>query len=411
MKSKVIWIFNQVASMLETRHLEIGKQFANHGYTCVVFTSSFHHGNHEYIFEDDITEIEKSTNVHFVYLKVKPSYNNNGLKRVLSFWGFNKKISKYSDFYVKKYGKPEYIIASSLPPLVWEEGYKIANKYNAKWIAEVKDFWPLQLTDIMGLPKWHPMVVFFGIIEKRAYKRSDAIVASMPYAYKYISEELGFPKEKVYWMANGISTKRVDENLANPHIHIPKEIDEFLEKHWTCVYCGSLVKSESVPYIVSAFNYLENYQDIYLAIIGSGHSEAEIKQAIIDNKLQDRVKMFPRVSYEQIPKILSKAKCCIAAVQDFSLYRYGLSMIKLNDYLYSGKPTIFACGYKNVVEEIDGLCIPYGNAKEIANKIIEVKTYTNQQIEKLAEKQIQEIKKNYDYEQVGNRYLALLESL
>ena len=32
MKSKVIWIFNQAASMLETRHLELGKVFAEKGY-------------------------------------------------------------------------------------------------------------------------------------------------------------------------------------------------------------------------------------------------------------------------------------------------------------------------------------------------------------------------------------------
>ena len=411
MQNKVIWIFNQAASMLETRHLELSKQFVQHGYTCIVFTSSFHHGNHQYIYNEEIVDVEKAENVHFIFLKVKPEYQSNGGKRVVSFFDFNHLINRYSDTIANQYGVPVFIIASSLAPTVWEVGNRIAKKYSAKWVAEVKDFWPLQLTDIMGLPKWHPMVVFFGIIEKRAYKRCNAIVASMPYAYKYISEELGFPKEKIHWMANGISTRRVDENLKDTSISLPKELDDYLERHWCCIYCGSLVKSESVPYIVSAFKYLRKEQDIHLAIIGSGHSEKEISETIDALGLNDRIKMFPRVSYEQIPLILRKAKCCLAAVQDYSLYRYGLSMIKLNDYLYSGKPTIFACNYSNVVKEIGGLSIPYGDAKLIADKIIEVKSFSEHDLEKISTKEIEVIKEHYDYETVGDSYVQLLETI
>ena len=56
---KTIWIINQYASHLETRHWELAKAFANQGYNVAVLTSSFHHGKREYIFDTKLEFVEK----------------------------------------------------------------------------------------------------------------------------------------------------------------------------------------------------------------------------------------------------------------------------------------------------------------------------------------------------------------
>lgn len=410
MNNKVIWIFNHYASLLPTRHLELGKQFVKHGYTVVVFVSSFHHGTHEYIYDEKIKIEEMASNVFFVYLKTGPKYTKNDARRVLNFISYNRKVCKYEKDIVNRWGKPQYIIASSLHPLVWKIGNKFSKKYGAKWVAEVKDLWPLQLTDIMGLSKYNPAVLYFGKIEKKAYKQADAIVTSMPYADKYICDKLAFPKSKVHWIPNGISTESADEYLNDSNISIPSELEEYLKSHWCCVYCGSLVKSEQVPYLVEAFSKIKNHDDIYMAIIGSGHAKEDIEKTIKNLGLESKIRIFPRVEYNQIPKILNLAKCCLSAVGDYSLYKYGLSLIKHNDYLYSGKPTIFASNYSNVIEKVGDLAVSFGDPSLIADKICQVKEYNDEQLKalELAEKNI--IRKEYDYMALGDRFLTILES-
>ena len=410
MNNKVIWIFNHYAAFMPTRHVQLGKEFAKLGYKVVVFTSSFHHGTHEYLFDESFKIEEKQDNVYFVYVKTGPRYTKNDIRRVLNFFDYNKKICKYEKIIAKEIGKPSYIIASSLPPSVWKLGKKFSDKYSAKWVAEVKDFWPLQLTDIMGLSKYNPAVLYFGFLEKKAYKQSDAIVASMPYASKYICDELGYPKSKVYWIPNGISTESADEFLYSSDITISEELENFLKEHWCCVYCRSLVKSEQVPYIIEAFSKVK-YNDVYMAIIGSGHEEQNIRNTIMKFDLNDKIKLFPRVHYTQIPKILNLSKCCLSAVGDYSLYRYGLSLAKHNDYLYSGKPTIFACNYPNVIEEVGNLAVNYGEPIRFAEKINDVRELSEQELENIKVQERKIIRDKYDYNVLGKKYIEILEHL
>ena len=408
---KTIWIINQYASHLETRHLELSKVFAEHGYQVVVITSSFHHGEREYLYPDEYHTVERMPNVHYIYLHSRPAYKDNGGKRVLNFFDFAWLTLKYESRIARDFGAPKYIIGSSLHPMVWEASNKIAKKYNAKWVAEFRDFWPLQLTDIMGLPKWHPMVIFFGIIEKRAYQHSDAIVPTMPYADKYICDQLGFPRKKVHWMPNGIDTKRVDENLIDDSIILDKDLADYLSNHWCCVFCGSLNKSENVPYIVSSFEYLKDHKDIYLAIIGSGHYDSEIQAKIDELSLNENVRMFPSIPYNHIPKMLELSYCCVAAISDYPLYQYGLSMRKLNDYLYSGKPTIIETGFDNPVKEAGGFSISFNDPKRYAETILKVKNLSQDQLEELAASEKKLIKEKYDSKIIGENYIKLLESL
>lgn len=410
-KQGTIWILNHYASFMEIRHLEIAKEFVKGGFSCVIIASSFHHGFRKYLFEEEYREENREEGIDFVYLKTTPAYQTNGANRIFNMFSYNKLINKYSYQIAEHYGKPSYIIASSLHPLAWEIGAKMARKYSAKWIAEVKDLWPQQLIKVGGMSKYHPIVLFFTIIEKRAYRKSNAIVTSMPYAHKYICDQLGIPRDKVHWLANGISVDAVEASLKNVSISLATELSRFLEENWCCVYCGSLVESECVPFIVTSFAYLREYSDIKLAIIGDGHSIQKIKDTIEKLELQNQVRMFPRVKANAIPIILEKAKCCIAAHENNPLYEYGLSMCKLNDYLLSGKPTIFACEAKNVVQEAGGISIPYGNPELLAKKIAEVYNMTEKELENIKKIEINEILKNYDYKAIGKKYLELLFKL
>ncbi len=402
---KVIWIVNQYASHLEERHLNLSANFAKRGYETVVITSSFHHGIHEYLYSEECKVIQRSSGVHYVYLKPKPRYQNNGGKRILNMVGFCCCYLNFQKRIADELGKPDYIIASSAPPFVWEIGYITALKYKASFIVEFRDIWPLSLVEVQGMSPSHPLVKLFGAMEKRAYRRADAIVGTMPFAYKHVCDDLGFPKEKFHWMPNGLNLEKADKGGDQ----LPKELDEYLSSHWCCIYIGSIVKSESLDYIIDAVKKVKD-PEVCFAIIGDGNLSPKIDD-IISKTGGDRIHHFGSITKEQIPLALKKADCCLAAIPDYPIYRFGLSMNKLSDYLYSGKPVVFACSWDNVVKDAGGGVVPFGDQQLMADAIEKAKQLGKDELDKLAEAERKIIHEQYDYRIIADRYLEMMEQL
>lgn len=402
-----IWIINHYASHLESRHLELAKVFAKNGYTVAVITSSYHHGRREYLYSDNYHTEKRDERVFFVYLKSSPEYASNGGKRVLNMLDFCRSVEKYRNRICGLTGVPAYVIGSSAHPFVWETSYRLAKRYGCKFIAEFRDIWPLSMIEIQGVPANHPFVKLLAVIEKRAYKRADAIVGTMPFAYKHVCDELGFPRSKMYWMPNGINTKRIDE-IVNDEKPLPEPLRSYLDRYWCCVYTGSIVKSECLDYILDAWKLVKD-PDAYFAMVGEGAEKEHIAQRIKEEQIPN-IELFPAVSPEDVHRILRKADCCVAAL-DFDLGRYGLSKYKLNDYLYSGAPTVFACNSPNAVEDAGHFAIPVGEPALMAEKIKLIKNMDEAEKQNISERGRIHIKEIYDYDAVGKNYLDMLESL
>ena len=407
-KEKTIWIINQYASHLETRHLELAKVFSENGYRVVVFTSSFHHGKREYLFDESVHFSERSKNVFYVYLHSSPAYYGNGGQRVLNMLDFCRRFSAAEKSIAEKIGAPAFVIGSSAHPFVWESAYSCAKRYHAKFIAEFRDIWPLSLVEVQGVSPKHPFVKLLGIIEKRAYRRADLIVSTVEFAYKHVCKVSEVPKEKVCWMPNGINTAEIDVHLASG-TEIPSELAEYLDQHWCCVYTGSIAQCEHVDYLVEAFCYVSN-PEIKLAIIGDGGQKEEIQKQISAYGLTN-VRIFPSVDKDQVHAVLSKAGCCLMAAPDLPIYQYGLSINKLNDYLYSGKPVIFAYNADNMVKSAGHFGIPYGDPKAMAEMIKEVHTLTPKKLAELRESGRMLIREQYDMRAIAFNYLSKLEGI
>ena len=406
--TKTIWILNQYASHLETRHLELARSFSGQGYKVAVITSSFHHGKREYMYDEKMKFVERMPGVTYVYLHSGPPYYTNGGKRILNMIGFCGMFRRLKKTIAEKTGVPSYVIASSAPPFVWEAGYSCAKKFKAKFIVEFRDIWPLSLVDVQGVNPHHPLVTLFSIIEKRAYKRADAIVSTMPHAWKHVMEVADVPREKIHWMANGINVAEAEACLASD-MALPADLDEYLTNHWCGVYVGSIAKCECIDYMLNAIAQIKD-PDVYFAIIGEG-KEKEGLQKLANDLGLDRVKFFDAIDKSLIPKVLQKAQFSIAALVDIPIYQYGLSMNKLNDYLASGIPTIFACSVDSVVKQAGHFAIPTGDKERFAEAVLKVKGLTEKEREELKAKARAVISSDYDYPQIGRKYLQMMEQL
>ena len=406
--NKTIWIINQYASHLVTRHEELSKSFAAQGYHVAVITSSFHHGKREYMFEEPIAYKELCDGVTYVYLHSGPAYQNNGAGRIFNMLDFARLVGKYQKVIAEKVGAPKYVIASSAPPFVWEAGYKVSKRFKAKFIVEFRDIWPLSLVDVQGVSPKHPLVKVLEVVEKRAYKRADAIVSTMPYAWKHVIEVADVPREKVHWMANGINVSEVEHDLHSDQ-ELPADLRDYLSSHWCCVYIGSIVKSECLDFLLKGFSEVHD-PDIFFAVIGEGHEKENIMSLAEELKIPN-IKFFPAIDKHLIPKALELASAAAAVHEELPIYQYGLSMNKLNDYLASGIPTVFACDVDNIVRDAGHFSIPMKDEKLLAETIRKIRALDADEIKKLSRSAKTIIHNDYDYPEIGKKYLHMMETL
>ena len=360
------------------------------------------------MYDEKVKFVERLPGVTYVYVHSEPPYYNNGGKRIFNMIDFCGKFRRARSKIAEQVGIPTFIIASSAPPFVWEAGFSTAKKFKAKFVVEFRDIWPLSLVDVQGVSPKHPLVKFFGVIEKRAYKRADAIVSTMPYAWKHVMEVADVPREKIFWMANGINVEGTRKCLES-NAELPSDLDRYLDSHWCGVYVGSIAKCECIEFLLRGISKV-NDPEVYFAIVGEG-GEKESLQKLANELGLDRVRFFDAVDRTLIPKILQKAKLAIGAVHDIPIYRFGLSMNKLNDYLASGVPTILASNVDNVVKDAGHFAVPTGDEERFAEAVLKIKGLSNEEREELSRRAKEIIHQDYDYPEIGKKYLKMMEKL
>ena len=345
---KTIWIIDHYSSEPKhggvSRQYDFAKELSKRGYKVVIIASSFSHYTHSYISEDNCAICSISDNAYYAYLKTFPYETNRGTGRIKSMFSFKRAVRKYCGQIAEQCGKPDVVVGCSIHPLAWLAAYKVAKKYNVKFIAEVRDLWP-EMWRLNGEKQWYdPMVLFFGFIEKITYKRANKIIYSMLYGDKYICDKLGFPKDKVALIGQPLDCERFDEDAVLKEYLIPQDIINFIGDSFLCVFTGYYMDYEGVYVMLEAAKILKQKQlPIKMVFVGSGTEKDGMIKYMQENALNN-VYVGDRISKEAIPALLRKADICMAhcATKDKEeSFKYGISKNKVNEYLYSNSCIIY----------------------------------------------------------------------
>src|SRR5690625_3365561 len=125
--SKKIWIMNHYATNSYFnkggRHYWFAKNLIDKGYKTTIFCANTRHSNYEYIEVNGKYEIKITNDIPYVFVKTTP-YSDNGIQRIKNMMSFYYNLFKVTKDYVKKHGKPDVIIASSVHPLTMLAGIK-----------------------------------------------------------------------------------------------------------------------------------------------------------------------------------------------------------------------------------------------------------------------------------------------
>ncbi len=408
---KRVWILNHHSGLEGDRHYELAKEMAKAGLLVTVFLSAYDHQKEEYVYGKPVTIRKVQKGITYVWLCTAPAYHGNGAARILNMVDYCRYVKKYRREFYRRFGRPDAVVGSSVHPFAWESAYGIAKENNATFICEIRDFWPLSFIEMYGWPKYHPLCLLFSILERRAYRRADAIVTTMEFGYRYLERFPFVRKDRIYWIPNGCHTEQVDRVLKEQKVKLPKELNRYLEDNWCAVYTGSFVESECLFDMLDAAERLQRdgHEQMKFAFIGDGHLRGRMEEQVKARGLKN-VRIFPRIEKSQVAVALSKAKACIAALKDDrKLNDLGLSLNKLNDYLYSGNPTVFACNSVNVVGESGGgIVVPCGDPGAYAKALLEVYHMSEAERRAMGEKGRREIREKYNYSCLAKKYMEIL---
>lgn len=393
-----IWIFNHHALTPDmnggTRHYDFAKELVKRGNRVTIVASSFHYSKYKEMreYKDKEYLIEKIDGIDFIWIKT-PAYYGNGVSRVKNMISYTYKVLKYIPNL--NLSKPDIVVGSSVHLFAVWAAYKLSRKYNTPFIMEVRDLWPQTLMD-MGISKWHPFIILLGLLEKYLYKKADKIISNLPYAYDYIGKFV--EKEKFVWISNGVDLSNIK--------YTPKEKNE----KFVISYTGAIGIANNLQILLDAAKKLKDRKNIYFRIVGEGVEKEKLKVFAEKNNLLN-VSIENSVPKNEVTNILQNSDVLFLSLKNSPLYRFGISLNKLFDYMASGRVIVFAGNSKNnLIEDAKaGYSIVPDNVEVLEKTILEIYNLSQKERDEIGQKIRKYAEDNYSIEILVDKFEDLLE--
>lgn len=335
-----IWLLNHYAvspnSTGGTRHFDLAEQLVQKGHTVTIFASSFNHFNRvetQTYQSGNFYKTEVIRGVKFVWFKT-PKYKNS-FERLLNISYFGLFLKKGLKHFLRT-ERPDFIIGSSVHPLTALVGLKFANKNNIKFYFEERDLWPQTFVDFGLIKSTNPIAKILYRIEKKLYLQSDKIIFLFENAYLY-AQSKGVNIDKIVYLPNGFNPNR---NVSNRRLDSGLErIFESLDGKKICTYIGSMNLSNNLETIVELAKIMRSEESYHFLLIGNGNTKKALIETVKSNALNN-VTIYDSVPKSSVPVILKKSHFGFISIKSSPLYKWGMSMNKLYDYLSEGLPII-----------------------------------------------------------------------
>jgi glycosyltransferase involved in cell wall biosynthesis len=331
----------------------------------------------------------------------------------MNMFSFCHAVKKNSAHLAEKFGIPDLIVGCSIHPFTWLAAYKESKRHKARFFAEVRDLWPATWIYNRGMSPHHLLATYFGCLEKRTYKRAEKIIYSMSRGDKYICDILGFPKEKAVWIDQPMDCERFDNN-AQRYEELPKDMRDFIQDSFLCVFGGYYIDYEGVFEMLKAAKILFDKEiPVKFVFVGSGNADDAMRSYADENKLSN-VYIGGRINKELVPALLRRAQICLAhlAVRgNPNSYKFDASKNKINEYMYSGACIIYGTCVEDHFVKTSGAGFtiePYSET-EFAGTIEKVYQMEPEKRNRFGENAKKYILENNTLPKLTERYLLIIK--
>ena len=403
---KYIWLINQYLCSHDLngddhRHYSLAQEWQKKGYDVTLITSTFSHVPQRHNPIKGFFEVRNDT-VRTLLVKGNHYKENRGSSRVLSWLIFFVML-----FFIptKKLPKPDIIIVSSnsLLPILNVIFYFKKRFKNVKFLLEIRDIWPMSLTELGNYSNKNIFIKFLAWVEKLGYKKADYIVSLLINTDVHIKKVLKNKPFKYSWISNGYNPSDDQEDLSKTFI------DKMPRDKYIIGYAGSLGVANAMEFIIHAMNKIED-KNIYLCIVGNGNLKAQLRAIAKGN---DNVIFMDRIPKNQVYTFLSKCDLLYFSYRKLSLYDYGISANKTFDYMNAEKPILLSATVNNNVIDLAncGSVVDAENVDLLVDEILKYKNMPIEERKKMGSNGKKYMLKHFTYEKLADKFIHIFDEV
>lgn len=399
---KVVWIINHYAnygySAGSSRHFFLAKELIQYGWQSYIFSAS------TTLKESGKTENKtyKCNDSVFFQPIYATKYKGNSFGRYLNMIMFAIFILFPKNHNCLK--KPDIIIGSTVHPLAAFSAFLLSKKYRTPFIFEVRDLWPLTLIEFGRLKKNNLVTKLLLYLEKKLCEKSEKIISLLP-GFELYAQNIGVDANKVEWLSNG-----VDVDLFKPAKKRYRKDEKF-----TVMYMGAHGNANDLDTLLDAMKILGDRHDannIVCRLIGDGTRKSELKRKVKQQGISN-VAFEPAIPKVELEKFGREADVFVICVRDLpELYRYGISMNKLFDYMAMSRPIIIASGaMNNPIEDAKcGVTVQPEDSSALAKAIFDLSIRSEDELSELGKRARSHVENYYNYSFLGKKLSELLDA-
>jgi glycosyltransferase involved in cell wall biosynthesis len=403
---KNVWILNHYAQEPGgaggTRHFHLAEYLLKHDWQATIIAASVDHGTGlQRLGAHEKQRMQTIKGVPFMWIKT-PEYAGNGGGRMRNMLSFTWRVLLRKT--TADLPKPDVVVGSSVHPFAAVAGALLARRFGVPFIFEVRDLWPQTLIDMGRIKSASFMAWVLRKLELWLYQRAARVVVLLPHAWQYIVP-LGIARHKVVWIPNGV-------DLAM----FPQHDDPVPSDVFTLMYFGAHGQANGLDCVLQAMKLVEQSslgQKIVLRMVGDGPLKPALIAQASDLALKN-ISFEPPVPKSQIPALAAQADAFVLTVLDLpKLYRYGISMNKMFDYLAASRPIIMASNAANnpVADAQAGLSVEPGQPEALAQAILQIAATPVEERQRMGRAGRDYVEQNHGFAQLSARLASVLDEV
>lgn len=344
--------------------------------------------------------VQEIDGVRIVWLKTMKYTVAKSLRRVLSWLHF-----EWNLFWLdtSNLPRPDVVIVSSLSLLTIVNGLLLRFKYKCRLVFEVRDIWPLTIIEEGGFSKRNLFVKGLSWLERLAYKKSDAIVGTMPNLAAHVYAELGYERP-VYCVPMGVSHDHLSDVAELPVEYIERYLSS---EKFKVVHAGTIGITNALDVFFAAAEAMRDDVDIEFIIVGDGALRQHYEKLYGD--LPNLV-FAPKVPRNLVQAVLTKCDLLYFSVHDSKVWDYGQSLNKVIDYMLAAKPIVASySGYPSMINDSGcGVFVPANDVNAVIDTILDMKIKSEDERSLMGLRGREWLLQNRAYSKLSADYLSIL---
>ena len=374
------------------------REVARSGHESVIITSDSQ-GKYGAPLAQSRYDIHDLEGVRVCWVRTLKYRDSNSMRRVLSWFDFEFKLLGVP----KTIPAPNTIVVSSLSLLTIFNGLRWRRKYNCRLVFEVRDIWPLTMTAEGGYSQRNPFVKILAGVERLAYRRADAILGTMPNLGEHVHKVTGQEIE-TFCVPMGIDVDAYQRGRSSETDCFDTALpaDRFIVG-----YAGSVGISNALDVLFQCAQRLESKPKIHFAILGDG----ELRDTYLElyGNLRN-VTFLPRVPKSLVNSFLERCDLLYLSVHKSEVWEYGLSLNKLIDYMYAGRPILASySGHQSMINEAEcGSFAPAGDVEALRVEIMKYSEMSKADLDSIGVKGKDWLLSKRDYHSLADDFLRVL---